>query len=135
MKYAGWAIAVLVLIGGGLSLFLTNDYDTPQVTELREMRANPELKVALPEKAPVRLPDENSAQPKQEAPAVTLQQMALADKQEGEILEMAREYDSVRADPQKRQALRDEMEQSLATYSETILPIAMEKMASAQSPN
>jgi hypothetical protein len=135
MKYAGWAIAGLVLIGGGLSLFLTNDYDTPQVTELREMRADPEQKVALPEKAPVGMPDENSAQSKQEAPAVTLQQMALADKQEGEILEMAREYDSVRADPQKRQALRDEMEQSLATYSETILPIAMEKMASAQSPN
>lgn len=133
MKYAGWSIVVLVVVG--LSLFLANDNDTPQVTEGQAMRTDPVQEAVSLDKGPVGLPDQPAAQPKQEPPAVTQAQRAVADQQEEKILAMAREYDTVRADPKQRQALREEMQQALATYSETVLPIAMEKMASAQSQN
>ena len=133
MKYAGWSIVVLVVVG--LSLFLANDNDTPQVTEGQAMRTDPVQEAVSLDKGPVGLPDQPAAQPKQEPPAVTQAQRAVADQQEEKILAMAREYDTVRADPKQRQALREEMQQALATYCETVLPIAMEKMASAQSQN
>ena len=135
MKYAGWAMAVLVLVGGGLWLFLANDNDGPQVTERQDMRTDPVQEAAPVDNSPAGLPDHPAAQPVQKAPVVTQEQRAIAQQQEEMILAMAREYDTVRADPQKRQVLRQEMQQALATYRETVLPIAMEKMASAQSPN
>jgi hypothetical protein len=135
MKYAGWAIAVLVIVGGGLSLFLPNDSGTPQVTERQEVRTGPVQEAAPVDKRPAGLPDQPAVQLKQEPPAVTQEQRAVAQQQEQKILEMAREYEAVRVDPQKRQVLREEMAQALATYSATVMPIAMEKMASAQSPN
>lgn len=135
MKYAGWSIVVLVLVVGGLSLFLANDTDTPQVTEGQALRTDPVREAALVDQGPAGLPDQPAAQPKQAPPAVTQAQRAVADQQEEKILAMAREYDTVRADPKQRQVLREELQQALATYSETVLPIAMEEMASAQSPN
>ena len=135
MKYAGWSIVVLVLVVGGLSLFLANDTDTPQVTEGQALRTDPAQEAALVDQGPAGLPHPPAAQPNQAPPAVTQAQRAVADQQEEKILAMAREYDTVRADPQKRQVLREELQQALATYSETVLPIAMEKMASAQSQN
>ena len=135
MKYAGWAMAVLVLVVGGLWLFLANDTDTPQVTEGQAMRTDPVQEAVLVDQGPAGLPDRPVVQPKQESPAVTQAQRAVADQQEEKILAMAREYDTVRADPQQRQVLREELQQALASYSETVLPIAMEEMASAQSQN
>jgi hypothetical protein len=135
MKYAGWTIVVVMLVGGGLSLFLANDGDAPQVTERQEMRTDTVQEAASVDKKPAGLPDQSAAQSAPEAPAVTQEQRAIAQQQEETILAMAREYDTVRADPQKRQVLRKEMQQALATYSEAVLPIAMEKMASAQSLN
>ena len=135
MKYAGWSIVVLVLVVGGLSLFLANDTDTPQVTEGQALRTDPAQETALVDQGPAGLPHQPAAQPKQVPPAVTQAQRAVADQQEEKILAMAREYDTVRADPKQRQVLREELQQALATYSETVLPIAMEEMASAQSPN
>lgn len=136
MKHAGWAMAVLVLVVGGLSLFLANDTDTPQVTEQQAKRTDPVQESVSVDEGPAGLPDHPAAQPQQEPlPAVTQAQRAVADQQEEAILAMAREYDTVRADPKQRQVLREELQQALATYSETVLPIAMEDMASAQSPN
>jgi len=135
MKYAGWSIVVLVLVVGGLSLFLANESDTPQVTEGQAMRTDPVQEAVLVDQGPAGLPHQPAAQPKQAPPAVTQAQRAVADRQEEKILAMAREYDTVRADPKQRQVLREELQQALATYSETVLPIAMEEMASAQSPN
>lgn len=134
MKYAGWAVAVLVIVGGALSLFLANDSETPQVTERQEVRRDPVHDAAPADRGPTGLPDQPTQQ-QQKSPAVTQEQRAVAQEQEEKILAMAREYEAVRADPQKRQVLREEMAQALAAYSETVLPIAMEKMASDQSPN
>jgi hypothetical protein len=135
MKYAGWIFVVLVLVGAGLTLFLANDNGTPAVTERQEMRMDPVQKAAPAERGPSGLPDHNAAQPAREAPAVTQEQRAVAHQQEERILDMARDYETVRDDPQKRQALREEMAQALALYSEAVLPIAMEKMESAQTSN
>jgi hypothetical protein len=135
MKYAGWIIVVLVLVGAGLTLFLANDNDTPAVAERQEMRVDPVQKAVPAERGPAGLPDHPAAQPTREAPAVTQEQRAVAQQQEEKILDMARDYETVRDDPQKRQALREEMAQALALYSEAVLPIAMEKMESAQTSN
>lgn len=134
MKYAGWAVAVLVIVGGALSLFLANDSETPQFTERQEVRRDPVHDAAPADRGPAGLPGQPTQQ-QQKSPAVTQEQRAVAQEQEEKILAMAREYEAVRADPRKRQVLREEMAQALAAYSETVLPIAMEKMASEQSPN
>lgn len=135
MKYAGWSIVVLVLVVGGLSLFLANDTATPQVTEGQATRTDPVQEAVSVDEGPAGLPHQPAARPKQAPPAVTQAQRVVADQQEEKILAMAREYDTVRADPKQRQDLREELQQALAAYSETVLPIAMEKMASTQSPN
>ncbi len=135
MKYAGWSTVVLVLLVGGLLLFLANDNDRPQVPEGQAVRTDPVQEVVSMDEGPTGLPHQPAAQPNQAPLAVTQAQRAVADQQEEKILAMAREYDTVRADPKQRQVLREELQQALATYSETLLPIAMEKMASAQSQN
>jgi hypothetical protein len=55
-------------------------------------------------------------------------------EQESEILELAAEYDVVRADPTQRQDHQKLMKEKLAAYSETVLPVILEKAnASAEA--
>ncbi|MCB1689857.1 MAG: hypothetical protein KDI33_15280 [Halioglobus sp.] len=70
-----------------------------------------------------------------ETPRVTGEQRALVTQQEEKLQQMALEYEAARANPEQREAVRAAMQQQLAIYSETVLPVAMEKMAAAQSTN
>ena len=62
----------------------------------------------------------------------THQQEIAALEKEQELLQLAKEYDEVRSDPDKREAHRAEMKEKLAAYSEAVLPIALEKARATQ---
>lgn len=140
MKYLGPIIVVLILVGG-VAYFFPDKYmdapgiDTPEITKLQEMPQDMSHRPLALNTAPAGVRDEAIAQPGVDAARVTDEQRAIAIQQEDKILDMAREYEAVRSDPEKLHALRAEMKLQLALYSESFLPIAMQEMEPAQAPN
>ncbi len=66
---------------------------------------------------------------------VTDAQKASVIEQEEKLLGLAREYESLRSEPDKRKTHREDMQQQLAAYSEDVLPVALEKIKAAQPSN
>ena len=62
------------------------------------------------------------------AQSVTQAQKEHVIKQEAALLELARAYDAVRADPDERAAHREALQVKLAAYNQDVLPIALEKI-------
>jgi hypothetical protein len=133
MKYLGLTIVALA-VAGGIYFYPANE-ESPATIESLEKQS---VSLAQPDKghiAPPVLPENTMEQLTIEPAATTEKQQEKVIALEEKILDMAREYETVRSDPEKRQALRDQMKQELAVYSEEMLPVALEKLEAAQSTN
>lgn len=135
MKIAVLVFFLLILIGGRAYYYSATDNRSAERASPQE---SPSVSLREPvavDVGPSSLPPEVIEPARSEAPKVTAEQRTTVLQQEENLLEMAREYEAVRDDPEQRQALRKQMQQQLAVYSESVLPMAIEELEAAQSKN
>ncbi|MBR9911262.1 MAG: hypothetical protein GYB33_13015 [Gammaproteobacteria bacterium] len=139
MKYFALSLLVLVVAGSGY-LWLTADLDVDASRSVpAAINQSPTASggaiaggQTIESRRSALQQVETSPADSSTAPAVTREQEIAALEKEQELLQMAEQYETVRSDPDKREAHRQAMKEKLAAYSDAVLPIAMEKARLAQ---